>query len=75
MNKRETNNHEIRENDLFRKEDFVQRFEHLFTEPELNYLIKHRQTNGFAKAVRKIGQRKMFIYLPAVYEWINEQRG
>ncbi|MEX1200276.1 MAG: hypothetical protein WEB02_05760 [Methylophaga sp.] len=75
MRERQTDNHGIRENELLRKEEFVQRFEHLLTEPELNYLIKNRRHNGFAKAVRKVGQRKMFIYLPAVYEWINEQRG
>lgn len=66
---------EIGEEELLSKEAFIERFSHLFKASELNWLIKNRNYNGFAPAVRKIGQRKIVIHVPSVLRWVNQQKG
>ncbi len=55
------------------KKAFIQQYPGIFTLPELDYLIRIRTVNGFVRAVRKVGPRKILINVPEALSWIDSQ--
>jgi hypothetical protein len=75
MNGDTNTKNEMSDGVFLRAADFVKAYPRLFTLGELNWLIKNRGRNGFESAVRKIGQRKIYISVADVMAWMDKQKG
>ena len=55
------------------KAEFSQKYSHLFSATEINYLIQNKEKNGFSRAVKKISYKKVLLHLPSLIEWIESK--
>jgi hypothetical protein len=56
------------------KADFLSKNPHLFSLTELNFIIKHKDKNGFADAVRQLSYKKVLVHEPSVLLWIEGKK-
>ena len=54
-------------------DDFVARYPQ-FKKSSIRYYLLHREENGFANVVTKVG-RKIFIHEPSFGEWLKGKLG
>ena len=54
-------------------DDFVAKYPQ-FKKSSIRYYLFHREENGFAEVVTKIG-RKIFIHEPSFGEWMDSKLG
>jgi hypothetical protein len=60
--------------DYLTKSDFVGAYPHLFSLSELNFIVQHKDENGFSGSVRKISYKKVLLHIPSVLAWIESKK-
>jgi hypothetical protein len=56
---------------LCRSKEIPDRFPHLFTPRQWEWAVRNRRTNGFDRALRRVGNR-FFVSIPEFVRVINE---
>ncbi len=48
-------------------------YPHLFTQKQFNWMLRHRDRNGLAHAIVKMGERRLFLSRTRFAEWLANQ--
>ena len=57
------------------KKEFAAHPENPLSEPELNWVFKQRELNGFSKAFVKFSARGFLVHIPSFLDCLKEKSG